>query len=466
MLAELSLRAATGHTPYAPYAPILAAAAPSQWAGLAPALAGFALAAALTFVLSLLIARLCVRWGLLDRPAARRIHRQPVPRLGGIAIFLAVAVAAVLLVRPANAYEARVYAGLFVAGVLIVAVMAVDDLRGLPPLPRLGVQTLAALIAMFPLGHGTLIGVLHNPLVSSSAGHIFLPLWIAVPFTWFWIVGLMNTINWVDGVDGLAAGVVGITALAMGVISWLLGQHSAALLCWIVAGATLGFLPLNWHPARMFMGDCGAMFLGLALAVLANVGGARLAMLLMLLGLPILDTARVILRRLREGRSPLRFDRSHLHYRLMAGGLGQRQIALIFYAVTAVFGAVTILSAYLETRVGFLRVRVAGVPLGVSELPTLIGLAGVALVSFGIWRLAVRRRKRTGVAPGASFVSLPSPPQDRHAPSSGEAPTLPAPWRRASGRPDARRASAERPHDLPQPPIWPTPSTSGSHRRP
>lgn len=471
MLTELSLRIVSGRTPgtlsvFAALDAGHAPAAPPWLVELAPALAGFALAAALAFTLSVLIARLCVRWGLLDRPAARRIHRRPVPRLGGIAIFLAVALVAALLVRPANAYEAHVYGGLFVASVLIVGVMAVDDLRGLPPLPRLGVQTVAALIVMFPLGQGIVIEVLHNPLVSATSGHIFLPLWIAVPFTWFWIVGLMNTINWVDGVDGLAGGVVSITALAMGAISWLLGQHSAALLCWIVAGATLGFLPLNWHPARMFMGDSGAMFLGLALAVLANVGGARLAMLLMLLGVPILDTARVILRRVREGRSPLRFDRSHLHYRLMAGGLSQRQIALIFYAVTVVFGAVTVLSAFLETRVGFLRVRVAGVPLGVSELPTLLGLVGVALVSVGIWRLAVRRRRRTGVAPGASFVSLPSPPPAGSALYSGEAPTLPAPWRGAKGRPHPRQAPADGAHDRPQPPIWPTPSTSGSHRQP
>ncbi|HKS70629.1 MAG TPA: MraY family glycosyltransferase [Ktedonobacterales bacterium] len=464
-----------GRMPYAPTtmpahaatAPVEATLASANSAlaqalpALAPAVAGFALAAVLTFALSLLIARLCVRWGLLDRPAARRIHKQPVPRLGGIAIFAAVVAVAALLVRPANAYEAHVYGGFFVAGALIVAVMAVDDVRGLPPLPRLGVQTLAALIAMFPLAHGTLIEVIHNPLVSASGGHIFLPLWIAVPFTWFWIVGLMNTINWVDGVDGLAGGVVGITALVMGAISWLLGQHSAALLCAIVAGATLGFLPLNWHPARMFMGDCGAMFLGLALAVLANVGGARLAMMLMLLGLPILDTARVIVRRLRQGRSPLRFDRSHLHYRLMAGGLGQRQIALIFYAITGVFGAVTILAAYLETRLGFLRVRVAGVPLGVSELPTLIGLAAVALVSVGIWRLAAARRQRTGVPPGASFVSLPSPAQS---PPSARLPDT------APQRP-SRRGLGRRPYPRPRPRFTttsssPSPSTSGTHCQP
>jgi UDP-GlcNAc:undecaprenyl-phosphate GlcNAc-1-phosphate transferase len=437
--------------------PVLATATPLlstvTEATLVPVVAGFVLAAILTFALSLLVARLCIRWGLLDQPAERRIHTRAVPRLGGIAIFLAIAVATALLVRPANDYEARVYGGFFVAGALIVAVMAVDDIRGLPPLPRLGVQTLAALIAMFPLGHGTLIEVIHNPLVTADSGHIYLPLWIAIPFTWFWIVGLMNTINWVDGVDGLAGGIVGITALVMGVISWLLGQHSAALLCAIVAGATLGFLPLNWHPARMFMGDSGAMFLGLALAVLANVGGSRLAMMLMLLGLPILDTARVIVRRLRVGRSPLHFDRSHLHYRLMAGGLGQRQIALIFYMITAVFGVVTILAAYLESQLGVARVRIAGMSLGVSEVPTVIGLGAVALVSVGIWRLAARRRERTGVPPGASFAG-------------------PAPYSlaRSPSRPRTRRAvrRAPRPRMRPttRPLFTPSPSTSGSHRKP
>ena len=118
---------------------------------------------------------------------------------------------------------------------------------------------------------------------------------------------MMNTINWVDGLDGLAGGVVTIAAVVMAAISWLFGQHTVALLCAVLAGATMGFLLLNLHPARLFMGDCGAMFLGLALAVLANVGGAKLATMLLLLGLPIADTARVIVRRVRAGRSALRF---------------------------------------------------------------------------------------------------------------------------------------------------------------
>jgi UDP-GlcNAc:undecaprenyl-phosphate/decaprenyl-phosphate GlcNAc-1-phosphate transferase len=387
---------------------------PAQALTLAPAIGAFLLAAVLTFGLSLVVLRLCRHWGLFERPEPwRKQQRRAVPRLGGLAIFAAVLICAVLLVRPANVYEAHIYGGLLVASLLIVGTMAVDDLRPLSARLRLGVQTIAALIAIFPLGRGTLIEVLHNPLITANGGQTFLPLWLAVPFTWFWIVGMMNTVNWVDGVDGLASGVVTITALVMGAISWLLGQQSAAVLCFIVGGASLGFLPLNWHPARLFMGDSGAMFLGLALSVLANVGGAKLAMMLLLLGLPILDTARVIVRRLRAGRSPLRPDRSHLHYRLLAGGLTHRRTALLFYAITAAFGLVTLLGAYLQTRPDERRLGIAGLPwlsFAFSELPTLLGLVAVAAVSVTVWRIAAARRRRIDLPPGASYPSYPSLP--------------------------------------------------------
>jgi UDP-GlcNAc:undecaprenyl-phosphate GlcNAc-1-phosphate transferase len=198
-----------------------------------------------------------------------------------------------------------------------------------------------------------------------------------------------------DGSDGLAGGIVTITAAVMAVISWILGQPGPALLCGILAGATLGFLPLNWHPARLFMGDSGAMFLGLALAVLANVGGAKLATMLLLMGVPILDTARVIVRRLRDGRSPLHFDRSHLHHRLLAGGFTQRQIAALFYAVTAGFGGLTIAAAYFEVHVShwqFQWRRLPWLAITGGEIPTLAGLALVALVLAGMLTLALRRR--------------------------------------------------------------------------
>ncbi|WIG61634.1 MAG: Undecaprenyl-phosphate N-acetylglucosaminyl 1-phosphate transferase [Ktedonobacterales bacterium] len=389
----------------------LASAKPS----LALLILGAVCAAGLTFALSLVVVRLCRRWGLLGRAEAGRAAPPSVPRLGGLAIFASFLVVSALFVRPANPYELHVYAGFLVAAVLIIGVTAIDDVRGLSPWLRLAVQTLAALIAMFPLAHGTLIEVIHNPLASSGQGQIFLPLWIAIPFTWFWIVGMMNTINWVDGADGLAGGVVAITALVMAAISWMLGQHTAAFLCAALAGATLGFLPLNWHPARLFMGDCGAMFLGLALAMLANVGGAKLAMMMLLLGIPILDMGRVIMYRLRRGRSPLRHDSSHLHQRLAKLGLSQRQIALLYYSLTAAFGLVTIIAANLQRHASGWSLRTRLLPqieIAATELPTLLGLALVVGVSIVIWRVVAYRRRRRGLPPGASSAGkMPTPPR-------------------------------------------------------
>jgi UDP-GlcNAc:undecaprenyl-phosphate GlcNAc-1-phosphate transferase len=372
----------------------------------------FGLAAILGALFCWLILIICTRWHIVSLPKRHHIHRHPIPRLGGVGIFLAFLLVSLFFFRPVNEYEKHVYIGLIAASVLTVIVMAYDDIRGLAPLPRLIIQTVVALIAIFPAGyHGTLIQVLHNPLLTSGQGQVPLALWLAIPFTWFWIVGMMNTINWIDGVDGLAGGVVTITALVMAAISWLLGQPAAALLCAALAGATLGFLPLNWHPARLFMGDSGAMFLGLALAVLANVGGAKLATMLLLLGLPILDTARVIVKRVRIGHSPLHFDLTHLHHRLLIGGMGQRRIALLFYSMTGFFGAVAICAAYLQTRAGLWSVRIhiwKGFYLSVSELPTLAGLGLALVLTQIIWRYAAYRRRRSGLPPGASsaFHSL------------------------------------------------------------
>ncbi|HWZ19956.1 MAG TPA: MraY family glycosyltransferase, partial [Ktedonobacteraceae bacterium] len=149
---------------------------------------------------------------------------------------------------------------------------------------------------------------------------------------------MMNTVNWIDGMDGLATGVVGITALFITIISFMLHQYSIAVLSAIFTGAVFGFLPHNWNPAKIFMGDTGSMFLGLALAVLSIMGGAKLALALMVLGVPILDVALVIINRIRRGQSPLHYDKTHLHHRLMAMGLSVKQICYLFYGVAIIFG--------------------------------------------------------------------------------------------------------------------------------
>ncbi len=394
---------------------------PWPWAAWLAPLAGFALALAVGWLLSVAVARVARHYGLLDQPRGRHGHTIAAPRLGGVAIFLAFALAAALLYHPSGPYEAHVVMGLFAASVLTVAVMAVDDIRGLPPGIRLLAQTVAALLVMFPAAQGMLIEVIHNPLGQGAGAVIPLPLWLAVPFTWFWIVGMMNTINWVDGMDGLAGGIVAIAAIVMAAVSWMLGQTSVAALCAMLAGASVGFLLLNWRPGKLFMGDSGAMFLGLALATLAGIGGAKLATMLLLLGLPILDAARVIVRRVGRGESPAQGDRSHLQHRLLASGFSARQVVLLFYGVTAAFGAVTILAAYLQAHAWQWSAVFQITPwlrLAVTEAPTALGLALIPALTAAIWLLLARRRDRRAAMTTQPLSQAPSP-RDRDLSASG-----------------------------------------------
>jgi UDP-GlcNAc:undecaprenyl-phosphate GlcNAc-1-phosphate transferase len=368
---------------------------------LAP-LVGFALALVASWLLSEAVARLGRHFGLLDQPGGRHRHAAAAPRLGGVAIFLAFALAAAFLYHPSGPYEAHVVNGLFAAALLTVSVMLVDDLRGLPVSVRIVAQTAAAALVMYPAASGMVIEVIHNPLGSGAGAIIPLPLWLAVPFTWFWIVGMMNTINWVDGMDGLAGGVVAIAAAVMALVSWMLGQATVAALCAMLAGACAGFLLLNWRPGALFMGDNGAMFLGLALATLAGIGGAKLAMMLLLLGVPILDALLVIVTRLTHGRSPASADLRHLHYRLIASGFSRRQVALLFYAVTAAFGVITIVAAYLQAHAWRWNAVLHITPwlrLAVTEAPTALGLLMIPTLTLVIWLLLRRRRAE---APGHS----------------------------------------------------------------
>jgi UDP-GlcNAc:undecaprenyl-phosphate GlcNAc-1-phosphate transferase len=203
----------------------------------------------------------------------------------------------------------------------------------------------------------------------------------AILLTWFWTVGMMNTINWIDGMDGLATGVVGITAFSITIISLIMGQVSIAVLSAIFTGAVLGFLPHNWNPAKIFMGDSGSMFLGLTLAVLSIMGGAKLALALMVLGVPILDVALVIINRIRRHQSPLHYDKTHLHHRLMATGLSVRQICYLLYGLSLLFGLLAVAisgvhSAHLYKFIG-------------------IGLVVVAMVALIVW--ADYRQRQRGV---------------------------------------------------------------------
>src|SRR5215470_9025668 len=319
----------------------------------------------LAFIFTFLVKAFCYKVGWLDKPAARRVHTKAVPRLGGVAMFLAFVIASLLFYTPdpnlnAHHNELAIYWLLVAAGALMVIIHAYDDVLGLGPRIKLLAQTIAVIIILGPwidgVFHGVLLFTFNNPfgvqqfdphlpwyreptlLLVIHNSDITLLAIPAVLLTWFWTAGMMNTVNWIDGMDGLATGVVGITALFITLISFMLHQYSIAVLSAIFTGAVFGFLPHNWNPAKIFMGDSGSMFLGFTLAVLSIMGGAKLAMALMVLGVPILDVALVIINRIRRGQSPLHYDKTHLHYRLMSMGLSVRQICYLFYGVAIIFG--------------------------------------------------------------------------------------------------------------------------------
>ncbi|GAC1394219.1 MAG: MraY family glycosyltransferase [Ktedonobacteraceae bacterium] len=327
---------------------------------------GGACAFALAYLFTFGVIAVSRKAGWLDMPAERRVHKMPVPRLGGVAIFLAFVITSAcfyVTMYGLQQKEVITYWLFLLASLLIVAVHAYDDVKGLKPLPKLLAQTLSVLIILGPFNgkfNGVLLFGFSNPFRAiTTHGNIpwyrqpeltlFIQqpniTWLAIPavlFTWFWMVGMMNTVNFIDGLDGLATGVVAITGIFITIISWMLGQQSIAILAAIFTGATLGFLPHNWNPAKIFMGDTGSQFLGLGLAVLSIIGGAKIALALMVLGIPILDVAVVAINRIRRGQHPLHYDKTHLHHRFLATGLSVRQICYVMYGLTIVFGTLAL----------------------------------------------------------------------------------------------------------------------------
>lgn len=323
---------------------------------------GVAFGAALLCVPLAAAVGMAVGGTLVDRPRPGEVQRRPISRVGGyglVAAFFLGLVAGLPLLNAASdrflaegnliglhavLTEYRKWAGLALGAALLLPFAAWDDARRLPPLPQLFAQIGCAAI---PIAFGVRLTSISNPL---PFGNDPLNLGIfVVPVTLLWIVGMINTMNWLDTMDGLAGGVALISAAVLVAASLLKRtnfmerQYTVAVLPLALAGACLGFLVFNFPPARIFMGTSGSMFLGYALGVISIIGGAKIATAVLVLGLPILDTALVIVRRIAGGRSPLQGgDGAHLVHRLLAAGLKVRQIALLVYAVTALLGALSV----------------------------------------------------------------------------------------------------------------------------
>ena len=335
---------------------------------------GFLSAGAIVLALTPLAARLAPLVGAVDDPRQSdrpRVHDRPLPRIGGVAIVTGILVPALAFLRPDGPYLG------ILAGTALVAVLGlVDDVRGVrPSVKLLGV----AAVALIPVaGYGVTFDHVTLPLV----GDHDLPAFLAYPLTVLWIALLANLVNLIDGMDALAAGIVAIAAFSFAVLAASFGRTSAAVLAAIVCGATLAFLPHNYHPARIIMGDSGALALGFLLAGLAVQGVMKtaatiaLAAPLLVLAVPILDTSFVVLKRIKYRRPPWRADHNHFYHRFLRIGFSQRKTVAYLHLWAALLAAYAILVRFVPPR-----------PRGIWDLENslVVGAAGLLVAAASVW---------------------------------------------------------------------------------
>lgn len=326
----------------------------------------FVIAALISGGLTFYVKLLAKKFNLADLPAPRKIHSKPTPRLGGVAIVLAFFIVVIGYALATHRLEFSPFKidfldkrlfGVLLGALILLIVGIIDDIRSIKPWKKLFFHFLAAgVVVIFGVGitYLRVPGGLHInldklvvPVIVLGQYQFNFVVWGDL-LTIFWIVILINTLNFLDGLDGLADGVTVIAAISIFFLSLSLGQPAVALLAVIFAGSVLGFLPWNFNPAKIFMGDSGSMFLGYMLGVLSVISGGKLATAFLILGIPLLDVLWVILRRIFRGKSPFQADKLHLHHRLLTAGLTQRQAVIILYLIASAFGIVAVISGTTE----------------------------------------------------------------------------------------------------------------------
>ena len=305
----------------------------------------FIVAFAFSFASTPLVYRLAFKIGAIDVPKdGRRMHKHPIPRLGGLAIIFGFMVAICCVGQMTRARCA------ILVGAGIIAVMGVvDDCKNLDAKLKFVIQIIAALIVI--IGGNIRITVFTNPNIFSDNPYLVLPVWLSGFVTVIWIVFITNAVNFIDGLDGLAAGVSAIMSVSLVFIAVRVGEYSVAIVGLALMGACFGFLPFNFNPAKIFMGDTGSTFLGFILASLSIQGVFKsyaiisFAVPLLILGLPLFDALFAMIRRIYHGKSPMTADRGHLHHRLIDMGFSQKQTVFILYAISGVLGITAVILA-------------------------------------------------------------------------------------------------------------------------
>lgn len=304
-------------------------------------LIAFILAFVLTFSTTPFVKNFAFKIGAVDVPRdSRRMHKHPKARLGGLAIFIGFIISTIFFSDMTTELI-----GVLLGCTIIVVLGIFDDIYALSAKLKLLVQIIAALC---PTLAGVRVEFIKVPEFLSSYGYLGLG-WLSIPITVIWIVGITNAINLLDGLDGLACGVSSISALTLLCIALIVGEPEVVLATSALAGACFGFLPYNFNPAKLFMGDTGALFLGFMLSSISIQGLFKgyavisIAVPFLVLGLPIFDTTSAILRRMKKGQSIMTPDRGHLHHRLVDAGLSQKGAVCVIYALCTLLCAIAVI---------------------------------------------------------------------------------------------------------------------------
>lgn len=314
-------------------------------------LLGF-LAIIISFLITPLIKKIAFKFSIVSIPKDdRRIHNKTMPLMGGIAIYISFVVCLILK----NGHMSSKEMGILIGASIIAFYGILDDKFELKPLQKLSFQILATCVLMF---FGIKIDYLTNPIGGTS-----IPMhWISYPFTLLWIVGITNAVNLIDGLDGLAAGISCISAITIFIIACITPNvvAEAPFLAIILSGAIIGFLPYNFSPASIFMGEAGSALLGFLLAAISMEGATKsaaafaIAVPILALGVPIYDTLFAIVRRKINGKPISMGDKGHLHHRLLDMGLSQRQSVIIMYLISAFLGGASIIAMQISPRNSYL----------------------------------------------------------------------------------------------------------------
>ena len=306
------------------------------------------LTAVVSYLVTPLVKLIAKYFNIIDEPKgnSRKIHKKPIPLLGGLAIYIAFVL--VTMFRPGSLEKSE--KGIILGATIVLIGGILDDAKELRPWQKLIFQLLGTLCLLL---NGVYIQSITNPFGGSDS--FFNIGTFAIPFTIIWIIGITNAINLIDGLDGLAAGVALISSISIFFIAIIAERESVATLIAVLSGAIIGFLPYNFNPASIFMGDTGAQLLGFLLAAISIEGAIKSAAAfaivvpILAIGLPIYDTLFAMIRRKINGKPIMQADRGHLHHRLLDLGLTQKQAVLVMYLISACLGAISILAMEIST---------------------------------------------------------------------------------------------------------------------